>query len=160
MSSEPAHPEINPDDLLDLLPVGVCIIDRELNVSAWNATLAVWTGISREAALGMNLPKRFPHLAGWCFRDRLAQVFTAGTPTIFSAAFHKYFLPVPPRQGLAASRMIQQTIVRPLGNSRQHAIVVIQDVTAQYIQMEELRSQRLRTDAHDRPSPTGCGPLA
>jgi len=131
-------------DLLDLLPLGVCIIDRLLKVCAWNATLAAWTGISAESALGMDLAARFPRLATWCFRDRLAQVFSHGTPVIFSAAFHRYFIPVESNQGGCGGHMIQQTIVRPLDETAERAVVMIQDVTVQYLQMEELRGERVR----------------
>jgi len=142
MSSQPPNTALQAD-LLDLLPLGVCIIDRQLNVCAWNATLAAWTGISRQSALGTNLAERFPRLATWCFRDRLAQVFSHGTPVIFSAAFHRYFIPVQSGQGGCGGHMIQQTIVRPLDETAERAVVMIQDVTAQYLQMEELRGQRV-----------------
>lgn len=131
-------------ELLDLLPLGACIIDRNLEVAAWNATLASWSGIPVPEALGTNLPQRFPHLATWCFRDRLAQVFTSGSPAVFSAAFHRYFIPASARIGSRQSQMIQQTTVRALDASLSHALVVIQDVTAQYLQMEELRAERTR----------------
>ena len=133
-------------ELLDLLPLGVCIIDRDLKVCEWNATLANWTGVTKKAAVGMNRVDRFPRLSAWCFRDRLAQVFSTGTPAIFSAAFHRYFIPVPPRQGGRNTDMIQQTTVRPLDGTLEHALVMIQDVTAQYLQMEELRRERLRQE--------------
>jgi PAS domain-containing protein len=144
MHSEPALNAAINTDLLDLLPLGVCIIDRDMRVWEWNATLAAWTGIAKESAVGMNLAERFPRLATWSFRDRLAQVFSHGTPTIFSAAFHRYFLPVESRQGGCGGHMIQQTIVRPLDETAQRALVMIQDVTAQYLQMEELRGERVR----------------
>jgi PAS domain S-box-containing protein len=144
MPSEPSIGAAISVNMLDLLPLGVCVIDSEMRVCEWNATLAEWTGISKDAALGMNLAQRFPRLATWSFRDRLSQVFSHGTPTIFSAAFHRYFLPVESRQGGCAGNMIQQTIVRPLDETAQRAMVMIQDVTAQYLQMEELREERTR----------------
>jgi transcriptional regulator with PAS, ATPase and Fis domain len=135
---------VNQNELLDLLPLGICVINRNGSVCAWNATLADWTGIPQQEATGMNLAERFPHLSSWCYRDRLAQVFTSGTPAIFSAAFHRIFIPATATFGATQCQMIQQTTVRPLGPSREHALVVIQDVTGQYLQMEELRAERLR----------------
>ena len=137
---------VSQKELLDLLPLGVCIIDRDLKVRAWNAALVNWTGITQESAIGINLVDRYPRLSAWCFRDRLNQVFSTGTPAIFSAAFHKYFIPVPPRQGGPNTDMIQQATVRPLDEDLEHALVAIQDVTAQYLQMEELRKERTRLE--------------
>jgi PAS domain-containing protein len=128
--------------ILDLLPMGACIIDRELRVCAWNLTLVEWTGISREGILEKRLTEYFPRLATWCFRDRLAQVFEQGTPAIFSAAFHKYFIAVEVKTGAYSGHMLQQTVVRPLDPQREKAFILIQDVTAQFLQMEELRERR------------------
>jgi PAS domain-containing protein len=130
------------DTMLDRIPLGVCRIDRELRVLAWNATLAAWTGIPRESALGMSLLEKYPRLATWCFRERLAQVFSSGTPAIFSAAFHRYFIPVNSSHDNQTCEMIQHTVVRPIDERHEEAIVTIQDVTAQYLQLGELRRRR------------------
>lgn len=133
--------------ILDLLPMGACILDRELHVLAWNAVLAEWTGIPRDAMLRKSLVERFPRLGNWCFRDRLSQVFVQGTPAIFSAAFHKYFVAVEVQSGPYHGHMLQQTVVRPIDVAREKALVLIQDVTAQFTQMEELRERRRDSQA-------------
>lgn len=133
---------IDYQSILDLLPMGACVIDRDLRVHAWNATLHDWTGLSREAMIGKPLTEPFPRLANWCFHDRLLQVFDLGTPAIFSAAFHKYFIAVEVHSRGYCGHMLQQTVVRPIDAQRQKALILVQDVTAQFIQMEELRERR------------------
>lgn len=136
--------------ILDLLPMGACAIDRRLRVCAWNATLVNWTNLPQNAVIGGDLLELFPRLANWCFRDRLRQVFDLGAPAIFSAAFHKYFIAVEVRSGGYFGHMLQQTVVRPIDEARQKALILIQDVTAQFIQMEELRERREKK-SHQEP---------
>jgi len=111
--------------MLDLLPLGACVIDRDRVVHAWNTTLASWSSVPREDILGTRLTDRYAHLETWCFRERLNQVFGGGTPAVFSAAFHRCFIPARPPQCPAVDQMIQQTIVRPIDDSLTKALVII-----------------------------------
>lgn len=139
--------EENPVELMDLLPIGVCIITENLAVCAWNDVLARWTGIERAEALEMNLGEKYPNLLEARYRERLQQVFSTGTPAVYTAAFHKHFLPVELHHGQSRELMIQQTQVRLLDDHPHHALVSIMDVTAQYQQLRELRREQtaLRT---------------
>ena len=127
---------------LDLLPNGALIIDSDLIIVEWNRTLVEWTEITKEAAIGQKLTELFPNLQDNRYLERLTQVFTSGFPATYSAAFHKHFLPAPARHGLESLKMIQQTEVRPLPESTDHALITIQDVSFQYLQLMQLKQER------------------
>ncbi len=128
--------------LADIVPWGLCMIDQELVVHQWNRTLELWTGISRSAAIGMNLGESYPQLVEPRIQERLSNVFQAGHTAIFSAALHKQFIPVLPSQTTSGVSMVQRTVVRPIDHTKRLALIMIEDVTAQFRQVEQLRKER------------------
>ena len=91
--------------VLDLFPLGACVLDRDLRVRAWNRMLVDWTGIAREQAIGMDLSAaRFPNLQADRFRSRLRQVFEEGVPVVYSSAIHRH-----PDPGPRSSRAARHT---------------------------------------------------
>lgn len=102
-----------------------------------------WTGISVPQAINVPLTDLFPTVGESRYLYRLADVFTSGLPATFSAAFHRHFLPVPARQGLKCAHMIQETEIRRLPDQKNRALITIQDVSHQYVQLEELKRERL-----------------
>ena len=129
-------------DVADIVALGICVIDCDLNVVQWNRTLERWTEIARDDAVGMNLGTRFPRLSSPIVRERLANVFEAGHTAIFSAALHKQFLPIPDFSRATGEQMVQRAVVRPMDHNRQYALVMIEDVTAQFHQVNQLRKER------------------
>lgn len=129
------------DYLLDLLPVGAMIIDANLKIVNWNRTLTDWTDIRRQDAVGHSLGKLFPNVAEQRYCQRLQDLFDHGLPVSFSAALHKYFLPIKPRHGLEG-HMIQQTEARLLASHRNLALITIQDFSMQYRQLAQLKTER------------------
>jgi diguanylate cyclase (GGDEF)-like protein/PAS domain S-box-containing protein len=130
------------DGLLDSLPMGACVITRDLAIVDWNQTLTDWTGISHESAIGGDLGNLAPNLRSSRFYSRIMDVFDLGTTAVFSSAIHKRFLPVAARHGSGEELMIQQTLVRLLPGTSGLAVVTIQDVTSEYEQLEALRRER------------------
>src|SRR5271166_6099109 len=132
MRADPMTTVVEPtlEALLELLPMGACVIDRDLVVFEWNQTLADWTGLPRAKAVGMNLGVLAPDLQNRRYHARIKDAFDLGTPAVFSSAIHKRFLPAPSRQGSRDELMIQQTTIRLLPDGSGHALVMIQDVTA------------------------------
>jgi len=129
-------------DFLDLLPTGALVIDSDLQIVQWNRTLVEWTSLAKEKAIDYKLTDLFPNLADHRYLERLTQVFTSGFPATYSAAFHKHFLPAPARHGLDCDLMIQQTEVRRLPESDNLALITVQDVSLQYLQLEQLKKER------------------
>ncbi len=130
------------NEVLDMLSLGVCVIDPDLNIHEWNVTLAEWTGIPREEALGSNLGQRFPNLREPRYGERIGQVFTTGTPAVYSAALHRHVLPIEVKCRQGTSLMIQKTQVRLISNSPPRALLAIGNVTPEYDRLAELQEAR------------------
>ncbi len=128
-------------EVLDLLPVGVCIIDEEFRILAWNRQLQDWTELHSKDVLETNLAQHFPNILQDRFRLRLQQVFTSRTPVVFTAALHKQFLPVDVRNSNPPRPMIQETRVRWLPGDRPRALIAIHDLTNEYGQLGKLRRE-------------------
>ena len=147
MSHHVTQPTLDLDaaSVLDMLPVGACVLSEELVVIQWNQKLEEWTGLSREDVLGSVLSDHFPNLREPRYFGRLQQVFSLGMPARYSAALHKHFLPVPVRHGLdglAGEFMVQETEVRLCSYEPKLAFCTIQDFSFQYGQVNRLKSER------------------
>jgi len=129
-------------DHFDLFPVGVCIVDRALKVHCWNKLLAEWTGKTSELVVGKVLPDLFPSVDDPHVLIRLNEVFEQNQTVVFSPVIHKHFIPVPSLDRKYKALMIQKTMVRPVDPNGEFAIVIIEDVTTQARQIEELRRER------------------
>ncbi len=126
--------------LLDHIPLGVCVLDRDLGVRFWNICLAGWTGIDRSEILGRDLSELFPHLREPRYYLRLRGIFEGGPPTIFSSQLHPHLIPAELPDGRLR---IQHTVVTPIpatagrpsadrysaGSGEFDALLSIQDVT-------------------------------
>jgi diguanylate cyclase (GGDEF)-like protein len=130
--------------VLDLFPLGACVLDRDLRVRAWNRMLVDWTGIAREQAIGMDLAARFPNLQADRFRVRLRQVFEEGVPVVYSSAIHRHLIPVPARHGPPGTQMVQEVRARRLPGEVPLALLTFQDVTSESLQLAALRQERGR----------------
>lgn len=125
--------------LLDSLPVGACLIDEQTRIYEWNEMLVRWTGISRTDAVGSILADLYPNLILPQYADRLANIFRDGNSEIFSAAVHKYFIPVEIGTPAHPHLMEQQTFVRLISNEPKRALVSIQDFSQIYGQFTKLK---------------------
>ena len=56
------------------MPLGLCVVDREITVRCWNRTLEEWTGIRREEILDRPCGEVFEHLATFPLRERIERV--------------------------------------------------------------------------------------
>ena len=129
-------------DPYDPMPFGVCIVDRDLNVHAWNTTLSAWTGVARSTALDMNLGAAYPELLTPHIQGRLNDVFAHGHSVVLSPALHRKFISLELRESTSSSKMVQKTQIRPVVGDDDYAMVIIEDVTAQFQQTENLRLER------------------
>ena len=62
--------------ILDAVPAGIVVLDRDLRVRFWNEALASTTGVARDEAFGEPIGAFIPSLAA--SKDTLADVFAAG----------------------------------------------------------------------------------
>ncbi len=113
----------------DALPVGICIIDREMTIIFWNRTLAGWSGRSGEEMIGLNLLDLYPDLNTHAFRTRIHSVLDGGPPAVFSSQLHKTFIPCTQSDGTL--RVQQTSVIGYPGGDPDHpcAMIIIEDVT-------------------------------
>ena len=79
---------------VDLLPIGICVIDHKFKIHTWNRMLFQWTGISTKSAIGSNLLERYLHLTSARFLKRMESVFEVGQPALFAPSAIHPFIPV------------------------------------------------------------------
>ncbi len=134
--------------ILDFMPVGVCLVDQDFRVVAWNSCLESWTGVDRAQILGQSLLERFTHLQKPIYRSRMEVVLQGGPPAIFSAYLHNWIIPSHLPTG---KPRLQHAIVSPYapqgGGGPRYAAITLQDVTEVFTRMREysnLRDQALR----------------
>ena len=128
-------------ELLDTLPIGVCIIDDQSRILVWNDLLVKWTALAEHEVVGVKLATLYPELASTMFLERLANLFKDGIPIVFSAAVHRYFLPIPQLEADKSVFMLQQTVIRLLPENPPRAMICIEDVSASYSQLSHLRNE-------------------
>jgi diguanylate cyclase (GGDEF)-like protein/PAS domain S-box-containing protein len=128
-------------DVLDRVPLGVMVFDRELRVLFWNACLEEWTGVRREEILGHDVRERLPQLWQPRYAGRLRELFANGAPAVFSSQLHPHLVPAPLRSGRLR---VQHTtaVAVPATDGGFHALVTVQDVTGLTDAMAALRQAR------------------
>lgn len=129
-------------NLLDQVPLGVCVLQPQLIVLFWNRCLEEWTKIPRDQILGKAITEYFPHFNQPQYANRLQQIFQGGPPTIFSSQLHKHIIPAPLPQGKLRIQHTTVTCVPALDTDNFYALLSIQDVTDVTYQIQEYRSLR------------------
>jgi len=128
-------------EVLDHVPLGVMVFDREMRVRFWNACLEEWTGLRREELLGRDVRDRLPQLWEPRYAGRLRDLFAHGAPAIFSSQLHPHLVPAPLRSGRL--RVEHTTAVAvPAEGGGFHALLTVQDVTGLTEAMADLREAR------------------
>ena len=128
--------------ILDFIPLGVCVLQKDYVVLFWNDCLERWTGIPRNSIIGTSIGVRFPHLHEIKYRSRLDIIFEGGPPAVFSSQFHKYIIP----SYLANGELrIQHTVVTAIPSPTDgdcYALLAMQDVTDLTQQIHDYRRMR------------------
>ena len=76
-------------NVLDRVPIGLCVITRDFIVLFWNRTLEQWTKLLKTEIIGTDLRTHFPQLEEPKYQTRLKQVFNNGLPAVFSPQLHQ-----------------------------------------------------------------------
>ncbi len=130
-------------EITDFLPVGICVIDRQLMVHHWNRQLADWTGVSAHEIFGRTLADCFPELDRPTFKSRIEDGFQSGCPVTFSSAIHRFVLRA--RSAFSPDGlMCQDALLMPLRDHPDHAMLVITDVTRRVQESNALRKERTK----------------
>lgn len=115
--------------MLDLVPIGACILRKDLTVLFWNYLLETWTHISRDQIIGHPIHHAFPHFAQLKYMERLKQTFEIGVSGVFSAELHPHLIPVNREDGRLQMQHTTVTAIPIPGKSTYNALLSIQDVT-------------------------------
>jgi len=136
--------------MLDHVPIGQLVLDRNYTVLFWNRCLEIWTDISRNTIVGTSLFDHFPHLLANKYHARITSVLTNGLPETFSAQLHPHFFAAPlPGNKL---RVFQTTIAALPAGDGNYALFSIQDVTSlmEAISTHQLALRRTRAEVEMR----------
>ena len=136
---EPAFKECS---LLDHVPVGACVLTPELKVLYWNRSLEDWSGLTSEAVLGTLAETHFSCSRLHHFTRRLQNIVEGGPPTIFSSQLHPHLLPCELPNGQMQVQSTTAKGVRIPGIPGICVLLVIQDVTALSLRIQEYREAR------------------
>ncbi len=123
--------------IMDTIPIGVMILDRDMAVVSWNKLLADWTGIPSAQVVGTSIVDRYPHLGTVRYAGRILPIFDAGPPVVFSPQLHPHFIPSVRIDG--QQRILQTTVTPTTLNGCIYAVVSIQDVTDLMLTAQESR---------------------
>jgi PAS domain S-box-containing protein len=126
---------------LDILPIGICVVDNDLNILQWNQTLAQWTGLPTETAVGSNILQRYPHLKAARFLHRIKGVFEYGQPALLAPSTTHPFIPISLDEN-GDDVMLHKTVLVRLGVQSHVVQIALTDVTAQYRQIQSLRREK------------------
>lgn len=115
--------------MLDLVPIGACILRNDLTVLFWNRLLESWTNISREQIVGQPIHQIFPHFAQLKYIERLKQTFDIGVSGVFSAELHPHLIPIRREDERLQIQHTTVTAIPIPGKSTFNALLSIQNVT-------------------------------
>lgn len=121
--------KISIQDLIDQMPVGVILIDRNYKILRWNQLLTQWTGKTSKDTVGNDIRELYPQIADEYFQSRIALVLEGGPPVLFSAQFHNFFVPamVANQKIRLQNTTVAQIVVEETGEAL--ALITIQDVS-------------------------------
>jgi diguanylate cyclase (GGDEF)-like protein len=147
-------------DIVDMLPLGVFLLDEAGCIRGWNTWLADQTGITRQEALGKPLQKLFPGFEKPRFAGALQEVFANGSPQILSQALNQYLIPIKVRiSGPHAVPLMQQKVQLSLlveDSGERLALISIVDVTENVILSQVLGdAERSLKESNNRDALTG-----
>ena len=129
--------------VMELFPVGVCVIESDFKIIFWNRLLCDWTGKDLKKTIGRSLFELYPELSETLFHERLTDVLSGGPPAIFTSQLHHSIIPVFLPTG---EPRIQTTNVLPfIIDLKNVAVIVIQDVTE--VKKEAMAYRRMKDSA-------------
>jgi diguanylate cyclase len=147
-----------PSQILEIIDLGVVVVDADFKVCYWNEWMTHHSGISKEAITGKSLFDHFPGLNTQEFLRGARSSLNFGSPAIFPQSLHHYLFPfkvVGTPNGLF--KLMQQhcasaPLRQPDGEIK-HLLITVQDVTERALTQHRLRELNIRdqlTGAYNR----------
>jgi diguanylate cyclase len=82
------------NEIVDLLPIGVMVMDANLEVRMWNTWLEGHTEVSSESALNKTLAQLFPKFDNMRFEWAVTNVIQSKSPQILSQSLNHFVIPI------------------------------------------------------------------
>ena len=128
---------------LDLVPVGACLLRRNMTVLYWSSFLESWTGITRGEILGTRLDEQFEHFREPMYAGRIETVFDGGPPAVFSSQLHPYIVPARLKDGrFRRQQGILVSVEAPEGSGQRCGLLLVEDVTDLIGRVDDYRRMR------------------
>ncbi|MCM0083501.1 GGDEF domain-containing protein [Geomonas sp. Red32] len=147
-----------PAQILEIVDLGVVVLDTEFRVCYWNRWMAFHSGIAAEAITGTPIFESYPKLNTPEFLRGARMSLTFGSPAVFPQSLHHYLFPfkvVGTPNGMF-DLMQQHCTSAPLrepDGEIGHLLITVQDVTERAISQQRLRELNIRdqlTGAYNR----------
>lgn len=126
-------------EILDILPNGIFIIDRNFQILFWNRTLEQWTGYRREHLLHTSALDHFGKLQEPNINKRIAFHFVGGPPNILSYQLHGNLLPCQLPDGSERKHDTMVLTTKAAKDDSYNALFILQDITLLANRIEEYR---------------------
>ena len=134
--------------VLELLPVGVIVLDTAQRVICWNDWITKTAQINAKNALGKSFLSLFPEIQGSRLEEAIDDALRRGHPTLLSYSLHKSPLPLyREKTGFHTSeesaRLDQAIQIVPvtLPDAARTCVIQISDVTHIRLREEHIRQQ-------------------
>lgn len=133
--------------VIDVLPLGVVVINRQFVVMRWNRWMEMYSGIGAADIEGTSLFQHFPELNQPSFLRSCRTVFTFGNVVYLSQKLHRYLFPFRlfgERPGDTVEMMQQSCSMTPIHDDDHDTVeaiaITVQDVTDSVILERRLRT--------------------
>ncbi len=127
---------------LDLLPLGLCVLDRQLVVSFWNRTLERWSGIGRDEIVGQPYRSAVGETMALALHERVARALDGDVGDDTACTLLEGFGSRPQGAVNRPGHMKQRITVRRWDEQGEFALVIVEDVTTEYRQIRGLLAER------------------
>jgi diguanylate cyclase len=122
------------DQIIDMVNIGIVVLDSDLGVRYWNRWMALYSGIAAEEIVGSNILSFFPNLNTARFLRSCKAVLAFGSFSFFSQKLHHYLFPFKPvsSYGVKFDYMQQSCTMGQLrdeNNVIKYLYITVQDVT-------------------------------
>ncbi len=128
--------------ILNHIPLGAFVLDKNFDVIFWNHQIAGWTKIPENKIINHNILNHYPNLDNPKYKSRLEDIFNKGGSVLFfSSQLHKQIIPC---KNIDGSQMFQDTTVISITteDNNHKALFIIQNVTEIFNLVREYRDQK------------------
>ncbi|WP_051938011.1 PAS domain-containing hybrid sensor histidine kinase/response regulator [Ghiorsea bivora] len=122
-------------DVLQTLPDGVCIVDKDYKIVFWNKRLVQWSQQAESVFVGQKLTDLYPRLAGLAYKTRIDQVLHNGSPAFFSMLLHHHLFDFQKPDGSLQAQRVTVTSLR--NDNETLALFTVVDMTRSVLREEK-----------------------